>query len=134
MADSFTDSELAAYLDEALSSEQMALVESTAREDPSLLNRLVEINRRRDQGLHTLSDIWRRHRLSCPARQQLGAYLLDALDTELTNFIFFHLTEVGCRFCLANLEDLRAEQDKSDDSRVTRQRRYFESSAGLLKK
>ncbi len=105
MTRAFTDSELAAYLDEALSPEQMVEVESAARTDQRLLQRLSQVNRRRDQGQHTLAEIWRRHRLSCPPRQQLGAYLLDALDAELANFIFFHVTEVGCRYCLANLED-----------------------------
>lgn len=133
MAGNFTDSELAAYLDEALPPEEMARIESAARGDQALLVRMSHVNQRRDRGEHTLAEIWRRHRLSCPPRQQLGAYLLDALDVELASFILFHITDVGCRFCLANLEDLRAEQSKADGNRNVRRQRYFESSAGFLK-
>jgi anti-sigma factor RsiW len=129
----FSDSELAAYLDEALPPDEMARVESAVRADGQLLQRLSQVNQARDRGQHTLAEIWRRHRLSCPTRQQLGAYLLDVLDAELASYIFFHVTDVGCRYCLANLDDLRAEQLKTDTERSQRRQRYFQSSAGLLK-
>jgi hypothetical protein len=130
----FTDLELQAYLDEAIAAEEMARIEAAARDNKAILRRLSEINRRRDMGVHTLGEVWRRHRLSCPKRQTLGAYLLDALDPETANYIYFHITEIGCRYCLANVEDLQSEK-KADVSRVKkRQRRYFQSSAGYLKK
>ena len=130
----FTDLELEAYLDEALPPESMAQVESIARNDKSLLGRLTEISQRRDQGVHSLGEVWRRHRLSCPPRKQLGAYLLDALDSETANYIYFHLTEIGCRYCLANVDDLQVAKKQSDSVSQQRQRRYFESSAGYLRK
>ena len=130
----FTDLELQAYLDEAIAAEEMARIEAAVRDNKAILRRLSEINRRRDMGVHTLGEVWRRHRLSCPKRQTLGAYLLDALDPETANYIYFHITEIGCRYCLANVEDLQSEK-KADVSRVKkRQRRYFQSSAGYLKK
>jgi hypothetical protein len=130
----FTDLELQAYLDEAIAAEEMARIEAAARDNKAILRRLSEINRRRDMGVHTLGEVWRRHRLSCPKRQQLGAYLLDALDTETANYIYFHLTEIGCRFCLANLEDLQAQKKADAAAAKKRRRRYFQSSAGYLKK
>jgi hypothetical protein len=39
---------------------------------------------------------------------------------------------VGCRFCRANLEDLKQRQENSTES-AKRKRRYFESSAGYFK-
>ncbi len=60
--------ELAGYLDEALPAEAMAAIEAALRGDPQLTARLVEIIAARDAGQHSLGDIWRRNRLSCPAR------------------------------------------------------------------
>jgi hypothetical protein len=134
MSEPFTDLELQAYLDEALAAEEMAHIEATVRKDKTILKRLSEINRRRDQGVHTLGEVWRRHRLSCPRRQDLGAYLLDALDPEMANYIYFHITEIGCRYCLANLDDLKVEKQQENAVAQKRQRRYFESSAAYLRK
>ena len=40
-----------------------------------------------DSQLHTLGAIWHRARLTCPGRQQLGSFLLDALDPDLAGYI-----------------------------------------------
>ncbi len=129
----FSDSELEAYLEEALPTAEAARIEDALRGDAQLVNRLSSVNRRRDSGLHTLGEIWRRHRLSCPPRQQLGSYLLDVLDQETANYVYFHVTEIGCRYCEANLEDLKKQQDHENAVTETRRRKYFESSAGLLR-
>ena len=132
--ESFTDSELAAYLEEALSPPDMARIEQALRDEPELVNRLAAINRRRDGGSHSVGEIWRRNRISCPTREQLGSYLLGVLEDDRSDYIKFHLETIGCRFCLANLHDL--EQQKADyaNTNETRRTRYFESSAGYLKK
>ncbi len=128
-----THQELEAFLDEALPPEQMARVEQELRDDAELSARLAEIIGRRDAGVHTIGAIWRRHRLTCPSRDQLGSFLLDGLPREHTEYIRFHIETVGCRLCLANLEDLRAQQAESEEESVTsRRRRYFQSSAGYL--
>lgn len=124
--------DLEAYLDEALPPDDMIKVETELREDPSLLDKLASINGRRDAGLHTLGEIWRRHRVSCPTREQLGSYLLKAVKREVADYIEFHVEQVGCRFCIANMEDLRQQQDETKDEKSTRRRRYFDSSAGYL--
>lgn len=130
----FSDEDLEAYLDESLDAEWMTRIEAESRKDPRLLHRLAEINHRRDTGWHTLGDIWRRHRLSCPAREQLGGYLLDALDPGIASYVLFHLTDVGCRYCQASLKDLQAQSKESSQLVAARRRRYFQSSAGFLGK
>jgi hypothetical protein len=39
---------------------------------------------------------------------------------------------IGCRFCTANLLDLRRQQEEGADAAVSRRRKYFDSSAGYL--
>ena len=60
-----------------------------------------------NRGEHSIGAVWRRDRLSCPTRDQLGAYLLQALDPDLIDYIAFHLQTVGCPYCQANLDDLK---------------------------
>ena len=91
------------------------------------------INGRRDAGIHTIGEIWRRHRVSCPTREQLGSYLLEALDAEQMEYYRFHIDEVGCRFCNANLHDLRMQQEENSEVAATRRTKYFQSSAGYLR-
>jgi len=128
-----TDAELESYLDESLSSEDMAELESKLRGDPQLLQRLASIIARRDAGVHTLGEIWRRHRVSCPSREQLGSYLLQVADESVVEYVNFHLQQVGCRFCEANLDDLRRRQEETSESTARRRQRYFQSSAGYLR-
>ena len=132
MAGPFSQSELEGYLDEALPSELMARIETALRQDPALARSLVSINARRDAGVHSLGEIWRRHRLSCPTRQQVGSYLLDVLDQEFARYVSFHVQTTGCRTCAANLEDLRARESQQDVGVEERRRKYFQSSAGHL--
>lgn len=133
MSARLADSELEAYLDEGLSAAHMARVEQALRADPALHARLTEIIARRDAGVHSLGAIWRRHRLSCPTREQLGSYLLGAMSPDESDYVGFHLEAIGCRYCQANLEDLNAQQQAVNRQAVARRRRYFQSSAGLLR-
>ena len=132
MAQAFSDLELEAYLDEALPAADMAAIEEALRGDPSLAQQLSMINGRRDAGVHTLGEIWRRHHVSCPSRDQLGSFLLDALPPEAADYIRFHIERVGCRFCGANLDDLRRLQEETAETVVVRRSKYFQSSAGYL--
>src|SRR5688572_24975053 len=106
----FTNLELEAFLDEALAPEEMARVELALRAQPKLARALAEISARRDAGVHTLGEIWRRNRASCPSRDQLGSYLLGAMDGDQADYITFHIESVGCRYCQANLQDLKRRQ------------------------
>jgi len=133
MAKTFTPLELEAYLDEGLPPEQMACIEQTLRGDADLARRLAAINARRDAGVHSLGEIWRRQRLSGPTREQLGSYLLGALPKEAADYFAFHLEVIGCRLCRANLADLQKQQSERGDVAQTRRRKYFQSSAGYLR-
>ncbi len=133
MARQLTESELEAYLDEALTPPEMADVETQLRQSPELLKLLASINSRRDAGVHSLGEIWRRHRVSCPTREQMGSFLLGVLDEQQADYIQFHLDVIACRLCHANLEDLRQRQAESDEMIVVRRKKYFDSSAGYLR-
>ena len=133
MSREFSAAELEAYLDEGLSPAEMAAVEAALRTRPELITQLAAINRRRDAGMHTLGEIWRRRRLSCPSRDQLGSYLMSVLDEGEEQFIRFHIEVSGCRICAANLDDLRRRQQETPDNTNLRRRKYFQSSAGYLR-
>lgn len=132
MPDHFSNSELEAYLNEELPADEMLKIEQVMRTDKVLVEQLVEINQRRDSGIHTLGEVWRRHRLSCPTREQLGSYLLEATNAEVSNYIYFHLTEIGCRYCQANLHDLKQQAAADRVTISNRRSKYFQSSAGYL--
>jgi hypothetical protein len=134
MPKKLTQADLEAYLDESLSVERMAEVERALRDDPSWVARLAAINARRDAGVHSLGEIWRRHRLSCLSREQLGSYLLNVASAELASFIEFHLNVSGCRMCQANLDDLKNRQLDEPVAVDTRRKKYFRSSAGHLRR
>ena len=80
------------------------------------------------------ADVWRRGRLSCPGRHQLGSFLLGALPADLAGYIRFHLETIGCRYCAANLDDLRQAADAASSETVRRRQKYFQSSAGYVRK
>lgn len=134
MPHTIRQSDLEAYLDEALPADQMARIELALRKDEGLLARLKAINSRRDAGVHNLGEIWRRHRLSCPSRQQLGNYLLGTLPEDEEDYLVFHLETVGCRYCRANVTDLQKQQAEAHANVQDRRRKFFQSSAGYLKK
>jgi hypothetical protein len=129
-----SQSDLQAYLDEALPPADMARVEAELRKKPELLQQLSAINSRRDAGVHSVGEIWRRHRLSCPTRDQLGSYLLGALEGGHVDYIEFHVQTIGCRYCQANLEDLRRQQDEKTETAQKRRTKYFQSTAGHLRR
>jgi hypothetical protein len=133
VARQFTEAELEAFLEESLAPEDMAVIEAATRNQPRLTKQLAAIIARRDAGVHSLGGIWRRHRVSCPTREQLGSCLLGALDEQTAAYIQFHIEVVGCRVCRANYEDLRRRQEEAAETTATRRRRYFQSSAGYLR-
>ncbi len=128
----WTDRELTAWLDELLPAERMAAFENQLRNDSTLRARLAVLMRHRDQGGNTIGEIWQRARLSCPVRTELGGYLLGTLSPDAAAYVEFHVKSVGCRVCQANLHDLE-EQSTQTGQVPDRRRRFFESSAGLLR-
>ena len=130
----FRQSDLDAYLDEALPAEEMGRLEKALRDDAELMGRLQTIHGRRNAGVHSLGAIWRRRRLSCPSREQLGSYLLGAVPDDVAAYIAFHVEMVGCRYCQANLSDLQGREAESQEAVQNRRQRYFQSSAGYLRR
>ena len=129
----FTREQLFAYLDDALSEGETAQVEQSLRQSDAFRRQLRSMLAERDRGDHSIGAIWRRNRLSCPTREQLGNHLLGVLDKEERSYIDFHLQTIGCAFCLANFADLQARQKEPAGRTQKRRQRFFESSAGLLR-
>ncbi|MFO0974493.1 MAG: sigma-70 family RNA polymerase sigma factor [Phycisphaerae bacterium] len=74
--------------------------------------------------------VWRTHRLTCLKRSTIGSYLLGVLDEPWQSFTRYHLEEVRCLMCQANLEDLSAES--ADAAPAADHERVFQSSIGFL--
>lgn len=128
----YSDDDLLAYLDEMLPPERMAAIEAHLRTDEPLRLRVAALSRRRDEGIHSVGEIWRRSRLSCPSRSQLGSFLLGTLSGLQAQYVEFHLRSIGCRLCTANLHDLERSLKPAPEAN-DRRRRFFESSAGRLR-
>jgi len=131
MAAEFSDAELLAYLDEMLPISHATRLEDEVRKSAQLRQRMSQLAKKRDQGGHTVGEVWRRNRVSCLTRSQLGSYILGTLDAGTADYVEFHLHTIGCRICAANLDDLQQSQQQAGEP--PRRRRFFESSAGLLK-
>jgi anti-sigma factor RsiW len=134
MSAPFHQGDLEAYLDEALPVEEMARIEKALRNEPASARQLAAILARRDSGVIALGEVWRRHRLSCPTRQELGNFLLGVLPDDAARYVTFHLEVVGCRYCQANVADLKNQQAEAQAVVLDRRRKYFQSSAGHLRR
>jgi DNA-binding phage protein len=124
--------QLHGYLEDALSDSETAEVERALRESEPLQKMLRAIMQERDRGEHSIGAIWRRQRLTCPTREQLGSYLLQVLDVGWQDYVEFHLKTIACAYCLANLADLQTLHKEPAPRAQERRRRFFESSAGYL--
>lgn len=132
--------QLIGYLDEALPAEEMTRIEDCLRQSENWRAALQELLEEVGSGDHSLATIWRRHRLTCPSRERLGAYHVGGLVPDETDYIRFHLEVVKCRWCLANLQDIEAQQrlaqpvpvEVAESTMGRRRRRFFETSVGYL--
>jgi len=128
-----TREHLRAYLDDSLTDAETSRVEQALRDSDGLRGQLTMCLQERDRGEHSVGAVWRRHRLSCPTREQLGSFLLHALEPGYQDYVEFHLQTVACPYCQANLADLKTRQQHAEPQAQQRRRRFFQSSAGLLK-
>ena len=128
MTATIPDADLLAFLDELLPADRASMIETALRTDSTLQQRAAVLLRDRDAGAHTLADIWRRHRLSCPDSDVMGRYLLGTLNDREAASIELHLEAVGCRWCRAEIDALIAV--RSDADAPKRRQRVFESSVG----
>jgi hypothetical protein len=125
----FSDEELLAYIEECLPIDRSAEIEQSLRSSTPLQQRLSALIAERDQGGRTLGDLWRRHRVSCPSRSLWTAYHDGQLGETMRKYLQFHLETVGCRFCAANLDDLKSSDDAASKSR---RQKIFQTSIGRL--
>ncbi|MBI5435421.1 MAG: sigma-70 family RNA polymerase sigma factor [Planctomycetes bacterium] len=77
-----------------------------------------------------VSEVWRASRASCPARVWLARTLAGTLPAGPKAFVDFHLDEMRCEFCRANVEDLRTRSSEELDSMHERARA---STLGFLR-
>ncbi len=134
MNSDFTDAELEAFLDESLDPVRAAEIEMAVRQDRDLVRRMARINGRRDAGMHTLGEIWRRNQIGVPSTEDLGKYLLGILEPEYLDYIQFRLEVLRCPYTLAALADLKQQQAESKTDVATRRRKFYNSGAGLVKR
>jgi hypothetical protein len=50
--------------------------------------------------------MWRRERLTCPTREQLGSYLLQVHDEGMQDYLDFHLNVIGCPKIRGSIHEL----------------------------
>lgn len=127
---------LDAFIDDHLNEQETIRVEKAVRESPELQAQLSNIIASRDMGDHSIGAIWRREHLSCPSREELSSYQVEALDTQKIDYIKFHLETIGCRACQANLSDLNCTKSPSvdnPDSHIKHQQ-FLKNSKLLLPK
>lgn len=79
-----------------------------------------------------ITEVWEDLRPSCPKRSTVGAYVLGTLEAGWSEYVDFHLHQLGCRFCLANLEDLRRQVARREGQAL--QRRIMKSTVGFLRR
>jgi len=134
MPEQFTDAELEAFLDESLDPARAQDIEAALADDSELLDRLSRINGRRDAGMHTLGEIWRRNQVGVPSPEYLGKYLLGILSEEEADYLRFRIETLRCPYTIASLNDLQKQQAESQDQTESRRRKYYNSGAGLIKR
>jgi hypothetical protein len=130
----FTDAELEAYLDEGLDPNRAAELERCISKDKKLLARLSRINGRRDAGIHTLGEIWRRNQIGVPSVEKISNHLLGVLSKEESDYIMFRIDVLRCPYTIAMYRDLSAKKDGDLDRSEKRRTKFFNSSAGLLRR
>jgi RNA polymerase sigma factor (sigma-70 family) len=101
-----------------------------ARVPPTQLDALRDSGweREGDAADSILTRAWEALRPTCPKRSTLGRYLLQTLERPWQEHVQFHVERLGCRFCQANLEDLRREPQEQKPLRE----RVFQSTVGFI--
>lgn len=134
MSENFPDAVLEAFLDETLDSERANEIELALKNDKDLLQRLTHINGRRNAGVHTLGEIWRRNQIGVPTVEMMGNYLLGVTSAEESDYIEFRMDQLKCPFTLAMHDDLVRQRNENAEQSTSRREKFFKSSANLLKR
>lgn len=134
VSEKFPDAELEAFLDETLDSQRATEIEEVLKSDNELLERLTRINGRRNAGVHTLGEIWRRNQIGVPSVEMMGNYLLGVTSAEESDYIEFRIDKLKCPFTLAMHDDLVRQRNENAEQSTSRREKFFKSSANLLKR
>lgn len=122
------------YINDALPDGEIMQIETALRSDEAIRSLLREVQQEAERGEHSVGAIWRRERISCPTREQIGSYILQALDDDFQAYIEFHLNTIGCPACQANFDDLQKKHVKPDAAVTARRQRIVDSSVPALQK
>jgi RNA polymerase sigma factor (sigma-70 family) len=79
----------------------------------------------------TLTQVWESLRPSCLKRSTIGAWRLGTLDADWHDYVSFHIEELGCRFCAANLRDIERAEAAAGKRDLASQR-LMQSTIGFL--
>jgi RNA polymerase sigma factor (sigma-70 family) len=91
---------------------------------------LAQFNWEETEGADSiLTRVWEQLRPTCPKRSTLGRMLLGTLQPPWSEYVEFHVNQLGCAFCNANLTDLRRE---STATPTQMRDRLFQSTVGFL--
>ena len=77
-----------------------------------------------------LSEVWEDQRLTCPKRTTIGRLLLGTLEPVWKEYVEFHVLTLGCSFCRANHDDLKAET--TEQPRIVHDR-VMQSTIGFFR-
>jgi RNA polymerase sigma factor (sigma-70 family) len=77
-----------------------------------------------------LTAIWEEQRFTCPKRSTIGRFLLGTLEEPWNEYVEFHVNRLGCKFCRANVDDLK--KGTEEEQRKVHQR-IFESTIGFFR-
>jgi RNA polymerase sigma factor (sigma-70 family) len=80
---------------------------------------------------HLLIEVWELVRPTCPKRSTLGKYTLRTLEADWMDHIQFHVDQLGCRLCRANLDDMHQQID--DEAAKSFSDRVMQSSIGFFR-
>lgn len=77
-----------------------------------------------------LTRVWELQRPSCPKRTTLGKFVVGILPDDWSDYVNFHVNELGCNYCTANLTELGdLETNASNQNPADR---LFQSTIGFL--
>lgn len=77
-----------------------------------------------------LTEVWEQWRFTCPKRSTIGRFLLGTMEGAWAEYIDFHLNKLGCRFCIANVDDLK---NATETEQQKTHQKIFESTIGFFR-
>ena len=70
----------------------------------------------------SISELWFKERISCLDQETLDAWRRGAISGPLADYVAFHVDELGCPFCQADLGQMQVRESAEDSHRLGRSR------------